>query len=71
MILESERLILRPMVETDLEDFYEIFSTNEVGRFANKMSHESVEKYFEKKKQAKPNPFIHVRFNSITKFLFL
>lgn len=57
MILESERLILRPMVETDLEDFYEIFSTDEVGRFVNKMSHEAVEKYFEKKKRSEPNPF--------------
>ena len=47
MILESERLILRPMVETDLEDFYDIFSTEEVGRFVNKMSHEAVERYFE------------------------
>lgn len=57
MILETERLILRPMVETDLEDFYDIFSSDEVGRFVNKMSHEAVERYFEKKKVSEPNPF--------------
>lgn len=57
MILESERLILRPMVETDLQDFYEIFSSDEVGRFVNKMSYDAVEKYFAKKKKSEPNPF--------------
>jgi len=57
MVLESERLILRPMVEADLEDFYEIFSADEVGYFVNKMSHEDVERYFEKKKKTEENPF--------------
>lgn len=57
MVIESERLILRPMTDNDLEDFYDIFSSDEVGRFVNKMSHESVERYFEKKKKAEPNPY--------------
>ena len=57
MVLETNRLILRPMEDTDLEDFYDIFCSDEVGRFINKMSHESVERYFEKKKKSEPNPF--------------
>lgn len=56
-MIETSRLILRAMTQDDLEDFYDIFSTEQVGRFVNRMSHESVEKYFEKKKNAEPNPF--------------
>ncbi len=56
-MLETERLILREIKQTDIEDFYEIFSTDEVGRFINKMSHADVERYFEKKKQKPKNPF--------------
>ncbi len=56
-MIETDRLILRPMDEGDLEDFYEIFSTEEVGRFINKMTHESVERYFEKKRNKPQNPY--------------
>lgn len=54
--METKRLILREMTENDLEDFYEIFSADEVGRFINKMSHTDVERYFEKRKQKPKNP---------------
>lgn len=57
MTIETSRLILRPMNDADIEDFYEIFSSDSVGQFVNKMSHQSVEKYFEKKKNSKPNPY--------------
>lgn len=60
MILETDRLLLRPMTDNDLEDFYEIFSSEQVERFVNKMTRESVEKYFEKKKNSKPNPYSFV-----------
>lgn len=56
-MIETERLILREMTDDDLEDFYEIFSTDEVGRFLNKMSHADVERYFMKKKQRPKNPY--------------
>lgn len=55
-MLETQKLILREMTQDDLEDFYEIFSTEEVGRFINRMSHADVERYFEKKKQKPKNP---------------
>lgn len=57
MIIETQRLLLRPMIESDKEDFYEIFSSDEVGRFVSKMSREMVEKYFENRKKSAPNPF--------------
>ena len=56
-MIESDRLILRKMTDDDMEDFYDIFSSEEVGKFVHRMSHESVEKYFEKKRNSKPNPF--------------
>ena len=56
-MIETERLILRSLAQQDLEDFYEIFSSPKVGRFINVMTHEQVEKYFEKKKSSLPNPF--------------
>ena len=42
-ILETERLILRPWKESDLEDFYEYASVPGVGEMAGWMHHESVE----------------------------
>lgn len=56
-MIETQRLILRPMLESDKEDFYEIFSNNEVGRFVSKMSREMVEKYFENIKKSSPSQF--------------
>ena len=56
-MIETERLILRSLAQQDLEDFYEIFSSPKVGRFINVMTHEQVEKYFEKRKCYLPNPF--------------
>lgn len=55
--METKRLLLREMTDDDIEDFYEIFSTDQVGRFVNKMSHADVEKYFEKKKLKPKNPY--------------
>ena len=56
-MIETKRLILREISQNDLEDFYQIFSTDEVGRFINKMSHSDVERYFEKKKNKPKNPY--------------
>ena len=56
-MMETERLLLRPMTQDDLEDFYDIFNSDNVGKFVNKMSHESVEKYFERKKNRPINPY--------------
>ncbi len=55
-MIETKRLVLREMTDDDLEDFYEIFSADEVGRFIRKMSHADVERYFLKKKQKPKNP---------------
>lgn len=57
-MIETQRLILRPMLESDKEDFYEIFSSNEVGRFVSKMSREMVEKYFENIKNLRQVNFL-------------
>lgn len=56
-MIESKRLILREMRQEDKDDFYDIFSSEEVGKYVRKMSREDVEKYFEKKRNSKPNPF--------------
>ena len=57
MIIESQRLSLRPLMKTDIEDFYDIFSSDEVGRFVNKMSRETVEKFFNNNERLISNPF--------------
>ncbi len=56
-MIETNRLILRPMTQDDLEDFYDIFKSEQVGRFVHRMSHEAAERYFEKKKKSEPNPY--------------
>ncbi len=43
-VLETERLILRPWQETDLQDFFEYASVDGVGQMAGWMPHESIEK---------------------------
>ena len=57
IMIESKRLILREMTKEDEDDFYDIFSSDEVGKFVHKMSRNDVEKYFEKRKNLKQNPF--------------
>lgn len=42
--LESERLILRPWREGDLQDFYEYARVDGVGQMAGWLPHESMEK---------------------------
>ena len=44
LVLESERLILRPFCSEDLEDFYEYASVEGVGEMAGWRHHESKEK---------------------------
>ena len=41
--IETERLILRPWRETDLDDFYEYASVDGVGQLAGWMPHDSIE----------------------------
>ena len=41
--IETERLILRPFLESDLEDFYEYASVEGVGEMAGWKHHESIE----------------------------
>ena len=41
--LQTERLILRPWRETDLDDFYEYASVDGVGQMAGWLPHESKE----------------------------
>ena len=55
--METERLIFRPMVDTDKYDFHEIFSCAGVGAFIKPMTIDQVEKYFEKRKLKPLNPF--------------
>lgn len=43
IILETDRLILRPWKETDLNDFFQYASTPEVGEMAGWKHHESIE----------------------------
>ncbi len=57
MILETKRLLLRPITDCDIDDFYEIFSGDKVDVFVKKMSYEQVKTYFEKRKQHSPNPY--------------
>ncbi len=57
MILQTKRLLLRPLTNGDINDFYEIFSGDKVDAFVKKMSYEQVKTYFEKRKQYSPNPF--------------
>ena len=42
--IETERLILRPWRETDLDDFYEYARVDGVGQMAGWMPHENIEK---------------------------
>ncbi len=44
VILETERLILRPWQQSDLQDFYEYASVDGVGQMAGWMPHQSLEK---------------------------
>ncbi len=44
IILETNRLILRPFKETDLNDFYEYASVDGVGEMAGWKHHESIDK---------------------------
>ena len=44
LILETERLILRPFQQSDLRDFYEYASVPGVGEMAGWQHHESIEK---------------------------
>ena len=44
VILQTERLILRPWRETDLQDFFEYASVEGVGLMAGWPAHESIEK---------------------------
>lgn len=57
MILQTKRLLLRPLTNGDINDFYEIFSGDKVDAFVKKMSYEQVKTYFEKRKQYSPNPY--------------
>ena len=41
-VIETERLILRPFRQTDLEDFYEYASVRGVGEMAGWKHHESI-----------------------------
>ena len=41
-VIETERLILRPFRQTDLEDFYEYASVEGVGEMAGWKHHESI-----------------------------
>ena len=59
-MLETKNLILRSMLDEDKNDFYEIFSSDEVGAFVNKMTMEQVERYFEKRKSKPINPYSFV-----------
>lgn len=43
-ILETERLILRPWKESDVDDFYEYASVDGVGQMAGWQPHENIEK---------------------------
>lgn len=43
-ILETERLILRPWTQEDLQDFYEYASVDGVGQMAGWQPHENIEK---------------------------
>ncbi len=43
MIIETDRLILRPIVETDAEDIYEYSQNPDVGIHAGWKPHESLE----------------------------
>ena len=42
--IETERLVLRPFIESDLDDFYEYASVEGVGEMAGWHHHESIEK---------------------------
>ncbi|MBR0131086.1 MAG: GNAT family N-acetyltransferase, partial [Firmicutes bacterium] len=42
-VLETERLILRPWKESDLQDFFEYASVDGVGQMAGWLPHESIE----------------------------
>ena len=44
LIIETERLILRPFNQSDLHDFYEYVSVEGVGEMAGWQHHESIEK---------------------------
>lgn len=59
-MLETKNLLLRKMKDNDINDFYDIFSSDEVGKFVNKMSYEQVERYFEKRRFKPINPFSFV-----------
>ena len=56
-MLETINLFLREMKDYDINDFYDIFSSDEVGKFVNKMTYEQVERYFEKRKSKPVNPY--------------
>ena len=43
VILETERLILRPWTMNDLDDFYEYASQSGVGEMAGWKAHESID----------------------------
>ena len=59
-MIETKNFILRSMNDEDKYDFYEIFKSDEVGKFVNKMSMEQVERYFEKRKTKPVNPYSFV-----------
>lgn len=45
IILNTERLVLRPWKESDLEDFFEYASVDGVGQMAGWLPHKSIEEY--------------------------
>ena len=44
LILETERLVLRPFVLSDLDDFYEYAKVDGVGQMAGWLPHENKDK---------------------------
>lgn len=56
-MIETKNIILREMTDDDINDFYDIFSNEEVGKFVNKMSYDQVKRYFEKRKNKPLNPY--------------
>ena len=59
-MIETDRLVLRGMSDEDKYDFYDIFSSDAVGSFVNKMDLDQVESYFEKRKSKPANPYSFV-----------
>ena len=56
MEISSQRLIIRTMVDADIDGFYEIFSRDEIDRFVHKLTRERVERFF-LNRQKNPNPY--------------